>query len=140
MHTGAPERARSDAQRAQALDVLSQALQRRAFWRPAIDALKTSLDLVDNAQVRAAYEQLRAERGFRMTDYSTESETASPRLCLQFSETLSRGQVDFAKFVTVDGKDPQGVVAEGQQLCIEGLAHGERHPVARGGPGPGACS
>jgi len=123
------ERARSDAQRVQALDVLSQALQRRAFWRPAIDALKTSLNLVDNAQLRAAYERLRAERGFRMTDYSTESETASPRLCLQFSETLSRGQVDFAKFVTVDGKDPQGVVAEGQQLCIEGLAHGERYQV-----------
>jgi alpha-2-macroglobulin len=123
------ERASGGESRAQALEVLSRALQRRAFWRPAIDALKTSLSLIDNPQVRAAYEKLRAQRGFRMTNYSTESETASPRLCLQFSETLSRGQVDFAKFVTLDGKDPQGVVAEGQQLCIEGLAHGERYQV-----------
>jgi uncharacterized protein YfaS (alpha-2-macroglobulin family) len=37
--------------------------------------------------------------------------------------------VDFAKFVSVGGKDPQGVVAENEQLCIEGLAHGERYEV-----------
>ncbi len=64
-----------------------------------------------------------------MIDYKTESESATPRLCLQFSESLSRGQVDFAKFVSVDGKDPQSVVVEGQQLCIEGLTHGERYEV-----------
>jgi alpha-2-macroglobulin len=123
------QRAKDDAQRAQALSVLSEALKRRAFWRPAIDALKASLALVDEPQVRADYEKLKAEHGFRMTDYKTESETATPRVCLQFSEMLSRGQVDFAKYVTVDGKDPENVSAEGQQLCIEGLTHGERYEV-----------
>ena len=38
-------------------------------------------------------------------------------------------QVDFAKFVSVDGKDPQSVSVEGEQLCIEGLTHGERYEV-----------
>jgi len=123
------ERAQEPAQKASALSVLSQALTRRAYWRPAIDALKASLALADEPQVRAAYEKLKAEHGFRMTNYATESETATPRLCLQFSERLARGEVDFAKFVTVDGKDPQGVVAEGEQLCVEGLSHGKRYEV-----------
>ncbi len=123
------QRSQEATQQAQALFVLAAALQRRSYWRPAIDALKASLALADDPQVRQTYEKVRAEHGFRMVDYKTESETATPRLCLQFSETLSRGQVDFAKFVSVDGKDPQGVLAEGEQLCIEGLAHGERYEV-----------
>ncbi len=64
-----------------------------------------------------------------MTDYKTEAEQANPRVCVQFSENLARGQVDFAKFVSVDGKDPQGLVAESQQLCFEGLTHGQRYEV-----------
>ncbi|HEX9882246.1 MAG TPA: MG2 domain-containing protein, partial [Hyphomicrobium sp.] len=123
------QRAQETQLKANALVVLAAALQRRSYWRPAIDALKTSLALSDDASVHQLYDKLRAEHGFRMVDYKTESESATPRLCLQFSESLSRGQVDFAKFVSVDGKDPQGVVAEGEQLCIEGLAHGERYEV-----------
>lgn len=123
------ERSQNDLQRARALAILGDALQRRSYWRPAIDALKTSLALSDNAAVRDTYEKLRAEHGFRMTDYKAEAETASPRLCLQFSEGLARGQVDFGKFVSVDGKDPQSVIAENEQLCIEGLSHGQRYRV-----------
>ncbi len=123
------ERSSSDPQRARALAVLGDALQRRSYWRPAIDALKTSLALADNGAVRVTYDKLRAEHGFRMTDYKAEAETASPRLCLQFSEGLARGQVDFGKFVSVDGKDPQSVTAENEQLCIEGLSHGQRYKV-----------
>lgn len=123
------ERAADPGQKARALVVLSSALVQRSFWRPAIDALKASLALADDAQVRALYEKVKAEHGFRMTDYKTESETASPRLCLQFSEPLARAQADFAQFVTVDGKDPQTVTAEGDQLCIDGMTHGQRYEV-----------
>ncbi|MGI9403468.1 MAG: alpha-2-macroglobulin family protein [Hyphomicrobium sp.] len=123
------QRAQDAEQKARALAVLGAALQRRSYWRPAIDALKASLALSDDRQVRATYEKLRTERGFRMTDYKTESEAISPRLCLQFSERLSRGRVDFAKFVSIDGKDPQGVTAEGKRLCIDGLVHGQRYEV-----------
>jgi alpha-2-macroglobulin len=123
------ERAADSAQKARALTVLGTALIRRSFWRPAIDSLKASLAISDEPSVRAVYEKLKAEHGFRMTDYKTESETASPRLCLQFSETLARTQPDFAQFVTVDGKDPQSVSAEGDQLCIDGMTHGQRYEV-----------
>lgn len=123
------ERASDDPQRARALAVLGDALQRRSYWRPAIEALRTSLALADNGAVRESYEKLRAEHGFRMTDYKADAEMSAPRLCLQFSESLARGQVDFAKFVSIDGRDPQNVSAENEQLCIEGLAHGQRYRV-----------
>ncbi len=115
--------------KARALAVLGEAMQRRAYWRPAIESLKTSLALVENAAVRDSFEKLRAEHGFRMTDYKIETEAATPRICVQFSENLSRTAADFAKFVSVDAKDPQSVSPEGQQLCIEGLAHGARYEI-----------
>ncbi len=92
--------------KARALAVLGDAMQRRSYWRPAIDALKASLALAEAADVREAYEKLRAEHGFRMTDYSTDGDAATPRVCIQFSENLSRGQTDFAKFVSVNGTRP----------------------------------
>jgi alpha-2-macroglobulin len=123
------ERAGDPAMKAKALAVLGEAMQRRAYWRPAIDALKTSLAMVEDATTRVAYEKLRAEHGFRMTDYKTDSEAATPRVCVQFSEVLSRVQSDFAKFVSLDGKDPQSVAVESQQLCVDGLTHGQRYEI-----------
>ena len=125
----AQERASNKAQRARALAVLSQALKRRAFWRPAIESLKASLMLVSDTETQAELDRLMAEHGFRMTDYRTDSEAASPRVCLQFSEELARGSVDFSKYVSVGGQDPSGVTAENKQLCIEGLKHGERYEI-----------
>jgi len=117
------------ADQAHALAVLGQTLERRSYWRPAIDALKLSLDLADDQTTREAYDKLRGQYGFRMTDYKTDNEVTPPRLCLQFSEDLSRTQTDVAKFVSVNGKDPQNLVQDGRQLCVEGLKHGERYVV-----------
>ena len=123
------QNATSQADKAHALYVLGEALERRSYWRPAIDAYKLSLDTVGDQATREAYDRLRGQYGFRMTDYKTDSETTPPRLCLEFSEDLSRTQTDVAKFISVDGKDPQNLVQEGRQLCIEGLKHGERYGV-----------
>jgi uncharacterized protein YfaS (alpha-2-macroglobulin family) len=123
------ELATDKAVKARALSVLGEAMTRRSYWRPAIEALKSSLSLVETADVRDSYEKLRSEHGFRMTDYSTDSDAATPRICIQFSENLSRAQTDFAKFVSVNGRDPQSVAAEGSQLCIDGVEHGARYEI-----------
>jgi uncharacterized protein YfaS (alpha-2-macroglobulin family) len=124
------QRASVPATRAAALATLGQALARRSYWRPAMEAYAASLTLVADQSVREAYDRLRAEHGFRMIDYKIDSETGSPRLCVQFSEGLSRAQgLDFAKFVAVDGKDPQALQPEGKQLCLEGLTYGRRYEV-----------
>lgn len=123
------QRAQSETVKARALSVLARALARRSYWRPALDAYKTSLALQDDSAVRQAYDALRAERGFRVVNYKIDNETATPRLCIEFSERLKPGQVDFAKFVSIGGKDPNAVSAEGNQLCVDGLKHGERYEV-----------
>ncbi|HRY06438.1 MAG TPA: alpha-2-macroglobulin, partial [Hyphomicrobiaceae bacterium] len=125
----AQQRATNTAQRAKALAVLADALQRRAFWRPAIESLKASVTLLNDAQRQQDLAKLMAEHGFRMTDYRTDSEAANPRACLQFSETLASGTIDFSKYVTVGGQDPAGLSVENKQLCIEGLKHGERYEI-----------
>ena len=124
------ERGPNAAAKAASLVTLAEALQRRSYWRPALDALAASLALAEAQDVREVYDKLRAEHGFRMLDYKTENETGSPRVCVQFSEALSRaGTVDFSKFVSVDGKDPASLAPEGRQLCLDGLSFGQRYEV-----------
>lgn len=122
-------RAKDDDVKARAAAALGATLVRRQYWRPALDAYKTSLELREVAPIRATYEQLREEHGFRIFDYSVESDALAPRMCVQFSEKLSKGRVDFASYVRVDGKDAAAVKASGQQLCVEGLQHGQRYQV-----------
>lgn len=121
-------RAGSKPVKAAALAVLARSLAARSLWRPALNAYVASLAVQESQWVRAAYEQLRAERGFRMLDYTVDSEASSPRLCIQFSERLAKG-VEFSKYITVNGADPAGVKAESQQICIEELLHGRRYEV-----------
>ena len=124
----AAQRADTDALKAAALAELGEGLAKRSLWRPAINAYAASLDVRETEPVRAAYKQLRAERGFRVLDYTVESDAAAPRVCLQFSERLAKG-VDFAKYISVDGRDPAGIAADDQQICVEELRHGERYAV-----------
>ena len=123
------ERATAPAAKANALWIMHEALKRRSYWRPAIDALKASLTLAANSEVQEAYDKLVAEHGFRVVDYKIEADSPLPRLCINFSERLAPGQIDWAEYFKVDGKDPQTVTAEARQVCIDGLAHGKRYEV-----------
>jgi uncharacterized protein YfaS (alpha-2-macroglobulin family) len=126
-------RGKTPAQKAAALVLLSDALVRRGDWRPSLEALKAALTLADSpgeAQtIKANFEKLRAEHGFRYLDYSVDNEAASPRLCLQFSETLSPRETDFSKFVTLNGNAAPPVKVERRQICLEDLTHGSRYEV-----------
>lgn len=123
------ERAATADTKAAALAALSDALQRQSQWRPAIDALKVSLSLKNDPAVETAYEQLRSQHGFRVLDYRVDNESASPRVCVQFSETLAKSQDNIAGYVSVNGSDAEDVQREGSELCIGGLKHGERYAV-----------
>ncbi len=69
------------------------------------------------------------EHGFRLLDYSVDADAASPRACFQFSESLPGRRTDFSPFVAVAGIDKPALTADEQQLCVEGLKHGERYNV-----------
>ena len=123
------KRAKADSIKAAALATLAQSYGERNYWRPAIEAYRESLKLVDNADVRAVFDQVVAQHGFRMVDYKVDADSASPRVCVQFSEPLGQARVDFAKFVSVNGEDPAGVRVDNAQLCIEELLHGRRYDI-----------
>ena len=122
------QRAANPGEEAEALAVLGRAMSERKLWRPALDSLRLSLDLREVADVRAQYEKLRDEHGFRLLDYTVDSDAASPRACFQFSEDLAK-RTDFAPFLALAGNDKPALTSEGAQLCVDGLKHGERYNI-----------
>ncbi|WP_298254185.1 alpha-2-macroglobulin [Bradyrhizobium sp.] len=120
------QRAANAGDEADALAVLGRAMSERKLWRPALDSLRLSLDLREVADVRASYEKTRDEHGFRLLDYTIDSDSASPRACFQFSEELAK-RTDFTPFVALAGNDKPALTSEGKQLCVDGLKHGERY-------------
>src|SRR6201998_3607836 len=122
------QRAANSGDEADALAVLGRALSDRKLWRPSLDALRLSLDLREVADVRGQYEKMRDEHGFRLLDYTVDSDSASPRACFQFSEDLAK-RTDFAPFLALGGNDKAALTTEGRQLCVDGLKHGERYNI-----------
>ena len=123
------QRAGNRNEEADSLALLSRTFADRKLWRPALDTLRLSLELREVADLRAQYEQLRADHGFRILDYSVDSDAASPRACFQFSEDLPGKRTDLSPFVALGGVDKPALSAEEKQLCIEGLKHGERYAI-----------
>ncbi|MGO4573800.1 alpha-2-macroglobulin [Microvirga sp. 2TAF3] len=123
------QRATNPADEAAALALLGQVYAAQKSWRPSLNAYAASLKVKDDPAVRAVYEPLREEHGFRVMDFKVDSDAASPRVCFQFSDPLANGKVDFAPFVALSGSANAAVSAESTQLCVDGLKHSERYAV-----------
>lgn len=123
------QRADDRNEEADSLAMLGRTLADRQQWRPALDTMRLSLDLRETADLRGQYERLRIEHGFRVLDYSVDSDASSPRACFQLSEDLPGKRTDLSPFVAVAGMDRPAISAHDRQLCVEGLKHGERYAV-----------
>lgn len=121
-------RAANRAQEAEALEIVGRIYADRELWRPALDTLKFALERRETAELKSFYDNLRETHGFRVLDYSVDADVASPRACIQFSDPLA-AKADFAPFISVQGIDKPSVTANEQQICIEGLRHGETYAV-----------
>ena len=120
---------RTTETRARALAVMADTLDKSANYRAGINAYKASLDLKEDVAVRSAYLGLRARQGFRVVNHTIDSDSANPRACVEFSEPLVKSGADYASFVTLDGATPKAVEAKDRQVCVEGLAHGQRYKI-----------
>src|SRR5262245_53032413 len=123
------QRSSDPTEEAESLVVIARTYADRQLWRPALDTLRISLETREVAEVRQEYERLREEHGFRLLDYTIDSDAASPRICFQFSEDLPSKRADFSPFVTVGGQDKPALSVQERQLCVEGLKHGERYAI-----------
>jgi len=113
---------------ADSLAFLGDVMRQRQQWRPALDALRLSLDIREVADVRGQYERLREQYGFRVLDYSVDADVSLPRACFQLSEELPE-RTDFSPFVVVAGTDKPAISVNDKQLCVEGLKHGDSYSV-----------
>src|SRR5580692_8875211 len=123
------QRTSNPAEEAESLLLISRSFADRSQWRPALDAMRQSLELREVADVRQQYERMREDHGFRLLDYSVDADAAAPRACFQFSEDLPGKRTDLSPFVTVGGQDKPALSVDERQLCVEGLKHGERYGI-----------
>jgi alpha-2-macroglobulin len=120
---------RSAHDRATALAVLAAALEKREFFRPAISAYEASLAIEASPEVQARYAELKRDKGFRVVDHSIDSDSATPRVCIQFSEDLAKSGIDYAQYLSLDNGRPAAVDKSDRELCVSGLSHGERYRI-----------
>ena len=118
----------SAADEANSLIMLANAYGKRNDWRPALNALALALKLHETPELKTTYDSLREKYGFRVSNYSVDSDAASPRACFQFTEALPK-RTDFSPFVAVAGQDKPALSVDDQQICVEGLKHGESYAI-----------
>ncbi len=122
-------RADTSAARAVALALAGSSLTKREEWKPAIRAYRASLALAEVRSVRAAYDKLVAEHGFRILSHDVQADSAVPQICIVFSDKLAVSRPDLADFVTVEGGDGLAVEPQESQICINGVQHGSRYII-----------
>ncbi|MDZ7600691.1 MAG: alpha-2-macroglobulin family protein [Hoeflea sp.] len=117
---------RTASARADSLAVLGEALERAENWRPALSAYRASLEIAEVPALRAAYDVLRVTHGFRVVDNTVDADGETPRACVQFSEDLVAGE-DYSGYVSIDGAGDVAIETDTRQICVDGLAHGQRY-------------
>ena len=124
--------ASTDAQRAAALRTLGRVFEAEENWKLAIKTYRASLNAAEMAETRALLDAVVAAHGFRITDNSVDNDAAIPRICLTFSDQLSSslaGSENAGDFVQVENGETLPVTASGNQICVEGVKHGERYRI-----------
>lgn len=122
-------RAENTAQQVNALQVMADALEKSNRGRNSIHALRVAQDLQPNRQdITDALDKAIAKYGFRITEHKVESDLATPRICAEFSEPLVKSGVDYATYIRLPAAD-MAVQATGNDICIEGVEHGNRYRV-----------
>ena len=127
-------RSEDDDNRAEALALVGDGFRLREIWKPSWHAYRASLAIKENADVRALYEKVVAEHGFRIVSHEVDADSANPRICIVFSENLPVSQPGLIDYVVVEGGDGLAIEPQDRQICIDGVKHGARYHVrVRGG-------
>lgn len=122
-------KSRTRPARAAALATLSKRLQLQKRYRAGLSAYKKSLKLVEVASVREAFIELRRTRGFRVLNHTVDSDSRTPRICVQFSEKLNLKSTQYEDFLSLNNARPKAIDVKSKQICIEGLEHGKNYKI-----------
>lgn len=109
-----------------ALNMLAHTEEIRGFGRTSISVLRLAQTVQPRLDTQEALTRAVALFGFRITEHKVDNNAAAPRVCAVFSESLVEAGVDYSDFVRLQNG---GLVVEnqGNQVCIDGVLHGERY-------------
>ena len=109
---------------AEALRVWAEEAKRRDRGQDALRALRLAAAGDSDPQIAALLEEYESRFGLRVEESQVDADAPQPRACLTMSEDLAKG-TDYRSFVALP--DPAlAVEAEGRQLCVSGLTHGQQ--------------
>jgi alpha-2-macroglobulin len=121
-------RADSTGAQVTVLAEMAYSLEAQDRGRLGIPALRLAQEIGPRRDVEAALDRLIGLYGFRVAETDVQSDSATPRLCVTFSEPLVQAGVDYSTYIQLP--DPRlAVTVEGAQLCVDGVTHGERYRV-----------
>ncbi len=126
--TNAYLRAQTDPTRMNALMIMANALEQNGRGRDMVRALRLAEQIQPRQDVLAELDAAIAKYGFRITEHRADNESAAPRICAEFSEPLIKAGQDYTPFVRLPDAG-MVVQADGSQICIDGVQHGERYTV-----------
>lgn len=121
-------RALDDATRTTALTEMAPVLERLGYGRLMIPALRLAQSIAPRRDTEAALDRAIGLYGFNIADTQVDSDSATPRICVNFNADLVQAGVDYAPFVQLSDA-AFTVDVNGSQLCIDGVVHGERYRV-----------
>ncbi|MEM7188060.1 MAG: MG2 domain-containing protein, partial [Pseudomonadota bacterium] len=122
-------RTEGEASRATALVEMAARLEATNRGRLMIPALQLAQSLAPRKETQNQLASAISKYGFRVVDHTVDSDPVTARMCVQFSEELAEAGVDYAPYVVVEGAANLPVEAKGQDLCVDGLSHGQRYKL-----------
>ncbi|MFO7641161.1 MAG: hypothetical protein R6X17_07795, partial [Candidatus Competibacteraceae bacterium] len=127
--------ARAPAERARALLQLGELYDRNREPKSAIAAFREALELEDNPRIAKRYQELVEAHAFQIKGVEVESDSATPKICLRFSDDLSKDRrIHYEDYLVIQPTIQPVVSARDRQLCAEGVRHGQRYTItARAG-------
>lgn len=122
-------RAGSAGEQINALQELGLGLERVGQGRLMIPVLRLAQEVSPRRDTEDMLDRAIGLYGFRIVDNTVDHNAASPRICAEFSEDLVKGTVEYSDFIQseISGLTAE---AEGRQLCLTGMRHGDTHRIA----------
>ncbi|MFY0615891.1 alpha-2-macroglobulin family protein [Shimia sp.] len=121
---------RSDSANARvnALLLLSDQLETQERGKSVLKSLRLAETMSQRDEVTTRLSDAIAKYGFRVSDHQVSSDLEAPRFCAEFNEPLIKVGQDYAPFVKV-ADSRLAIQVEEQQICVEGLTHGQQIEV-----------
>ncbi len=108
---------------------MGQALETIDRGRDTVQAYRLAQQIQPRDDTAALLDAAAGKYGFRITDNAVQTESARPRLCVNFSDDLVASGVDYTPFVQLPDGGLSVSMAGSRQLCVEGIAFGQRYTM-----------